>query len=449
MKAGIREFLAEERPEGYYEKLIRDLEEANEKLRMFSVINRELKSGMPFSVKDNICVKDVESTASSQMLSGYIPPFNATVVEKLDKNGFGFIGKTKMDEFGFGTLGVNCIEHPLNPFDERYVTGGSSAGSAAATAVLRHHVSIAESTGGSIACPSAFCGVVGFTPTYGLVSRYGLIDYANSLDKIGIMARSASDARYVFEMIKGSDKYDTTCVDHEVTTEGRRKLIIIDQLIKGVDERIASSFDKTMCKLGNLGYAIEHRSVPFIEKAIPAYYIVSMAEASTNLAKYTGFKYGLKVNDFSKNYNDFFTEARGNFGAEAKRRIVIGTFVRSSSVKSRYYEKALRIRRMLIDSLNSILKEGFIISPTMPIVTPKVDEAEALSPLEEYGMDSITVPPNFAGLPHVSFPSDYIGGMPVGTQLVTSHFNDMALFDFVGRWEEDFEYRFKYNVGAL
>ena len=179
MKEGIREFVSKEKPEGYYSRLVDELEKLNSRLHIFSNINKEIQSGFPFSVKDNICVMDVESTASSDILSGYMPPFDATAVDRLRGSGFGFIGKTKMDEFGFGTFGTNCREHPVNPIDDRYVTGGSSAGSAAAAAVMKYHVAIAESTGGSISCPASFCGVVGFTPTYGAVSRYGLIDYAN------------------------------------------------------------------------------------------------------------------------------------------------------------------------------------------------------------------------------------------------------------------------------
>ncbi len=449
MKSSIKEFLANDKPSDYYKKLASELTKLNSKLHIFSSINPDIESGFPFSVKDNICVKDVESTASSAILKGYIPPFDATAVSKLRGKEFGFLGKTKMDEFGFGTFGINCEEHPVNPFDEKYVAGGSSAGAAAAVAVLKHHVSISESTGGSISCPAAFCGVVGFTPTYGLVSRYGLIDYANSLDKIGVIGRSAGDIRYVFDKIKGSDSLDATSIDHEISSSKQKKLIIIDQLMQGINEEILRSFDKFIAKLQNMGYTIEHRSVPFIDKAIPVYYIISMAEASTNLAKYTGFKYGYKVEDFSKGYNEFFTEARTNFGAEAKRRIVLGTFVRSASVKSKYYEKSLRLRHMLIESLNSVLKDGFIISPTMPIKTPKIKDIETLDPVKIYKMDSITVPPNLAGLPHISFAYDYIDGMPIGAQVVASHFNDYALLDFTEKWEEQFEYKFKYNVGSL
>jgi len=449
MKGGIKEFLEKDRPEGYYEDLTKQLDKLNSRLHIFASINKDIDSGFPFSVKDNICVSGIESAASSRILKGYMPPFDATAVERLRGKDFGFLGKTKMDEFGFGTFGLNCDGHPLNPFDEKYITGGSSAGAAAAASVIKYHVSIAESTGGSISCPAAFCGVVGFTPTYGVISRYGIIDYASSLDKIGIMSRNSSDIRYVLDRIKGPDRYDTTCVDSKMGSEKAKKLVVIEQLLKKVDPEILSSFDKLLSKLQNMGYLVEHKSIPFIDKAIPAYYIISMAEASTNLARYTGFKYGLKVPDFAKGYNEFFTDARDSFSLEAKRRIVLGTFVRSASVKSRYYEKALRLRHMLIESLDAILKDGFMISPTMPIKTPKVLEAEKLGPVEAYSMDSITVPPNLAGLPHVSFPYDYLKGMPLGAQIVTKHFNDYALLDFVGKWEEQFDYKFKYDVGAL
>ncbi|MCL5412813.1 MAG: amidase family protein [Candidatus Marsarchaeota archaeon] len=449
MKGGIEEFVSKEKPEGYYIKLTEDLEKLNSKFHIFSSINKEISAGLPFSVKDNICVMDVESTASSEILSGYVPPFDATAVGRLRGSEFGFIGKTKMDEFGFGTFGTNCKGHPLNPIDDRYITGGSSAGSAAAAAVMKYHVSIAESTGGSISCPASFCGVVGFTPTYGVVSRYGLIDYANSLDKIGIIARNSSDIKYVFDKIKGSDEYDTTCGDAKISNLKKGKLIVVDQLLKGVDKDILGAFDRLLSNLQNMGYSVEHWSIPFLEKSIPAYYIISMAEASTNLAKYTGFKYGKKVTDFSMGYNEFFMEARNAFGIEAKRRVVLGTFVRSASVKSKYYEKALKLRQMLISALSDVLKDGFIISPTMPIKVPEVKEVEEMDPVSTYRMDSITVPPNLAGLPHISFPYDYINGFPLGAQLVTSHFNDYALLDFTEAWEGKFEYKFKYNLGSL
>ena len=345
---GISEFRKAGKRGSYHQTLIKDLKRINDKLQFLGALNESLSEGVPFTAKDNICVRGFEARAGSNMLSGYLPPFNATAIERMLSKGFGFLGKTQMDEFGFGSFGINTQVQAKNPFNEKKVAGGSSSGAAVATAVMKYHAAIAESTGGSISNPAAFCGVTGFTPTYGAVSRHGLIDYANSLDKIGIMGRSGEDIREVFEIIKGSDPYDSTCVDARVEGEGKKKLVVIDQLMKGVEEEILSSFDSLLSQLGAMGYKIEHVSIDSISKAIPAYYIISMAEASTNLAKYTGYKYGLQRENFTEKYNTFFTNARSGFGAEAKRRIVLGTFVRSESVKEKYYTKALQFRTALL-----------------------------------------------------------------------------------------------------
>ncbi len=446
--SSIGEFEGKDIPESYYPKLVKELEPINKRLNAFLTISNP-EGGFPFSVKDNICVNGVESRAGSRILKGYIPPFNATAVERMLNSGFGFLGKTNMDEFGFGSFGLNTEVPAKNPFDERYVAGGSSSGAAVATSILKYHVAISESTGGSIATPAAFCGVVGFTPTYGAVSRYGLIDYANSLDKIGVMARSAEDVRIVFDKVKGSDKYDTTCTDAKFTAKDKKKVFIIDQFTKGVDEKILSSFEKLVEKFKDMGYNVENREIRLAEKAIAAYYIIAMAESSTNLAKYTGFKYGLRNERFDEHYNEFFTKARKAFHKESKRRIVLGTMVRSASVRDRYYSKALKVRSLLLDEMNALLKEGFILSPVMPILTPKMAEAESLTPLEMYKSDMLTIPANLCGLPHISFPYAYEKGMPLGAQLITSQFNDYAIMDMVSKWEKDFEYRFKYNLGEL
>ncbi len=447
--SSIREFSKREKPEDYYLRLVEELKKLNNSLNAFSVINEGLSSGMPFSVKDNICVEGIETTASSKVLKGYIPPFSATAVERMLASGFGFLGKTNMDEFGFGTFGLNSEKEARNPFDEKYVAGGSSSGAAIATSILRYHIAIAESTGGSIAAPAAFCGVVGFTPTYGVVSRYGLIDYANSLDKIGIVARSAEDIEETLEIIKGRDRYDTTCTGRALGREPRKRIFIIKELMEGVDESIKSHFTGFAERLKGMGYAVEERSVSGMEKAIAAYYVIAMAEASTNLAKYTGYKYGLKNEKYSEHYNEFFTNAREHFGIEAKRRIILGTFIRSASVRDRYYYKALRLRAELLARMEPLLEEGFVLAPVMPIKVPKIDEAKGLSPLEMYKADMLTIPPNLAGLPHVSFPYAYIGGMPLGAQLMTSHFNDYSILGVVKEWERVFTYRFRYNIGSL
>ena len=446
----IEEFKQKTKPDEYYLKLHEELMNINKKLNAFNNITDQQKiTGFPFSVKDNICVKGVETTASSKILKGYMPPFNATVIEKLDRAGLSFIGKTNMDEFGFGSFGTNTENIARNPFNEQYVAGGSSSGAAIATSVLKYHVAIAESTGGSISTPAAFCGVVGFTPTYGSVSRYGLIDYSNSLDKIGVMARKAEDILFIYNIIKGQDKYDSTCVGKDCVSDIKKKIILIEQLITGLNPEVEREFMHLVDLLEKKGYKIERRSLEFIDKAIPSYYIIAMAEASTNLARYTGFKYGYKNEDLLQNYNTFFTNARKMFGNEAKRRIVLGTFVRSASVKELYYSKALKVRSLLIKELTALLREGFILSPVMPIKTPKFDEVRKMSPLEVYKSDILTIPPNLCGFPHISFPYAYSDGMPLGAQLVTEHWNDYALLEFVKEWESSFKYNFKYNIGAL
>ena len=429
-----------------YKDFISRLKQENEKLNAFNFIDENDKSGKIISVKDNICVKGMPATASSKILQGYIPGFNATVIERLEKTGFSVIGKTNMDEFGFGSFGLNSEHYARNPFNEEYITGGSSSGSAVATALIKGHVSIAESTGGSISAPASFCGVVGLTPTYGVISRYGLIDYASSLDKIGFMGKSVDNIREVMEKTIGGDPKDTTSLSVTISNKKPNKLYVIDNLMTGVNEVIKDRFEDLLAKLSAKGYKIEHTKIDYLEYSVPAYYIISMSEASTNLAKYQGFKYGFKVKDFSLNYNEFFMSARKQFGKEAKRRVILGTFIRSKSITQRYYEKALAIRHALIARMDKILKEGFIIMPSMPIFTPKISEVKDISPVEAYSMDMLTVPPNLCGFPHMSFPYFYEKGMPIGAQIITNHFNDYSLLDFLSEWESDFKYKFKEEI---
>ncbi len=445
----IEEFLKKEKPSGYYNQLLEELGGLNRKFGAFNFINKQISAGFPMSVKDNICVRGMETTASSKILKGYIPPFSATVIKRLEKDGFSILGKTNMDEFGFGSFGINSEMPAKNPFDETRVAGGSSSGAAIATAILKYHVAVAESTGGSIAAPASFCGVVGFTPTYGLISRYGLIDYSNSLDKIGFMSRSSEDIRTLMGKSIGKDPADTTSVDVVLNNVSKQRLVIVDELYSKIDKNIKSSFDNTVKKLSSAGFKIEHLSIPEIDYSIPVYYIISMAEASTNLAKFTGFKYGLKVDDFSKGYNDFFTEAREAFGEEAKRKILLGTFIRGASVRSKYYEKALKIRRVIKDKMSSFLKDSFIISPTMPVIAPTIKEAQSFTPLQNYSMDLLTIPSNLCGFPSISLPSDYLNGLPVGIQITGGQFEDMGLVSFGEEWEKSFKYNFKYNLGDL
>ena len=432
--------------EAGYDKFLSSLEKKNEELNAFNFINKKWNKGFIISVKDNICVSDMPATASSKLLEGYTPNFDATVVERLKKNGFFIMGKTNMDEFGFGSFGLNSDKIAHNPFNPEYVAGGSSSGSAIATALIKNHVSIAESTGGSISTPAAFCGVVGLTPTYGAISRYGLIDYSNSLDKIGFMGKNADSIRKVMEIAAGPDYKDTTSVSVKINCLKKDKIYVVENLLKNVQQTLMDRFQGLLDKLSSLGYKIEKVKIKDIEYSVPAYYIISMAEASTNLAKYQGFKYGYKLKDFSLSYNDFFTLARKEFGLEAKRRIILGTFIRGRSFRQKYYEKALYVRYKIIERMKTFLKDGFILSPVMPIFTPKIDEIREITPVESYSMDMLTIPPNLCGFPHMAFPYYYEKGMPIGAQIITDHFNDYSLLDFLSLWEDNFHYQFKEEI---
>ncbi|MDE1873774.1 MAG: Asp-tRNA(Asn)/Glu-tRNA(Gln) amidotransferase subunit GatA [Candidatus Micrarchaeota archaeon] len=454
MTSSIREFASKKKPGDYYQRLAAEVEELNKEYHAFTTINASQKgksgAGVPFSSKANICVKGFETTAGSKMLRGYVPPFNATVIERMLASGeYSFIGETNMDEFGFGSFGLNTEVPARNAFDKAYVAGGSSSGAAVATALLKYHVALAESTGGSIATPAALNGVVGFTPTYGAVSRYGLIDYANSLDKIGVISRSAADARTVFDLVRGADSYDTTCVVGKIRDEKKERFYVVKELLEAAEAPVKRPFEKLVSKLESMGRKVERISLGILAEAIEPYYIIAMAEASTNLAKYNGYKYGLQYGELYKRYDEFFTSARENFGTEAKRRIILGTFIRGESVRDRYYTKALVIRRMLIESMQKVLEKGFLLSPTIPILTPKISDASRLTPVQNYAMDLYTIPPNLGGFPHISFPYDYVNGMPVGAQLVAAQANDYSLLGFVDEWEKGFAYRFAGNVGDI
>ena len=452
MASHIKEFLGAEKPGDYYAALVEQLKKANGEYHAFNQIDgsvADANNAVPFSSKANICVKGFETTAGSKMLQGYVPPFNATVIERmLGDDRFTFIGETGMDEFGFGTFGTNTEVPAKNAFDSGYAAGGSSSGAAVATALLKYHVALSESTGGSISTPAALNGVVGFTPTYGSVSRYGLIDYASSLDKIGVMARSGEDIRIVFDAVRGRDDYDTTCAVQDIRDEKKKKLFVIEELNQYSDKRIHSHFERLLDTLGEK-YEIATKSIGVLGSAVESYYIIAMAEASTNLAKYNGYKYGLQHIEPNARYNEFFTEARANFGVEAKRRIILGTFIRSESVKSRYYTKALSVRSMIIKEMGKVLKEGFIISPTLPVTTPRVSDVKKLTPVQEYAMDIFTVPPSLGGFPHITFPYQYTDGMPIGAQLVGGQANDYAVIDFATEWESEFDYKYKHNIGSL
>jgi aspartyl-tRNA(Asn)/glutamyl-tRNA(Gln) amidotransferase subunit A len=401
-------------------------------------------SGIAISVKDCIVVKDVESRSGSKILTGYKPVFDATVVEKIKNEGGLIIGKTSQDEFGFGSFSKNVgigFKVPLNPFDKERACGGSSGGSAGITAKASfRHISIGESTGGSIVCPASFCGVYGLCPTYGLVSRYGLMDYANSLDKIGPMAKEIKDIALAMDVIAGYDEKDSTSVkrkkeEHSAylkkDVSGLRVGVIREAFGEGVDKEVSAAVKKKVSELYNKGCKVDEVSLPLNAKyGVSVYYLIAMSEASTNLAKYCGMRYG-KHELLEGNFNEYFSKVRSaNFGEEAKRRIIIGTFARMSGFRDAYYIKALKVRTKLIEEYKKAFEKfDILVSPTMPVVAPKFSEIEKLTPLQNYMMDILTVGPNLAGLPHLSIP---IGisekeKMPIGMMVIGNHFDEGKL----------------------
>ncbi|MBI0583677.1 MAG: Asp-tRNA(Asn)/Glu-tRNA(Gln) amidotransferase subunit GatA [Methanomassiliicoccus sp.] len=400
-----------------------------------------------FSAKDNLCSRDFQTRSGSRILNGYRPPFDATPIKRLREMGGLLLGKTNMDEFGFGSFSTNSgYGVPRNPFDTQRCCGGSSGGAAAAAALIPEHLALGVSTGGSISCPASFCGVVGLTPTYGRVSRWGLIDYGNSLDKVGLLTRTAHDLERYLPAISGPDPKDpTSLVQPPLDLRGDVGTIGVPAEARaGLSPEVAATFDEALKELSRNGVKVREVRMPSLRFSIPAYYVLATSEASTNLARYCGMRYGEMNEEFDQGFNDFFTDARSeHFGPEAKRRILLGTYSRMVGFRDRYYVKALQVRQLIIDEYRRTFEDcDAVLTPTMPFVAPRFDEIGRMSTLEMYQADFLTSPPNLAGMPHLSVPCGYSGGMPVGMQLVAPQWNEGRLISFARFWEGSFHYRF-------
>lgn len=413
--------------------------------------------GVAVSIKDAICVKNVESTAGSRILKGYKPLFNATVVEKAIDEGAIIIGKTAQDEFGFGSFSVNVgldFKVPKNPIDKDRSCGGSSGGAAGLTKKASFpHIAIGESTGGSIAEPASFCGVFGLSPTYGRNSRYGLIDFGNSLDKIGPIGKTSYDVSLLQEAISGFDKNDSTSlnepVDNSANKNARKskifgtnfvglKIGVIKESFKEeVDKAVEKNVWQGIKKLESDGIKYEEISLELpIKYGLAAYYMIATSEASTNLAKFCGMRYGISEK-LEGNFNEYFTKIRSdNFGDEAKRRIILGTFARMSGYRDAYYIKAMKVRTLIINEYKKAFKKyDALVSPTVPILPPKFKEIEKLSPLQHYMMDIMLVGPNIAGLPHLNVPVGNVDNLPVGMLLIGDHLQESKILQLGSLFE--------------
>lgn len=430
-------------------KFLEELKEVNKEYNLMREIKRgeqnqgELEN-IPFVVKDAIATEGVTTSAGSKILENYRPVFDATVVKQLKEAGGQFFGKTEQDEFGFGTFSTNnAFTTPKNPHDKERVVGGSSGGAGAVVAAVDSPIiSIGESTGGSITNPAAYNGVVGITPTYGRVSRYGLVDYANSLDKIGVLAKNVYGTAKGLEIIAGHDENDQTTARKEVPQysdleeKEDMKIGVPKQYLEleGLEDGVKENFEASLEKFEERGAEVEKIDMPLLsaDYAVPSYYVLAMAEASTNLAKMSGMRYGLEMDpeDF-EDFNEYFSEVRSEgFGEEAKRRILLGTYTRMAGYRDQYYIKAAEVRQKIIDQFKEAFEEyDVLVSPSMPNIAPKIEEAENMDPAEVYAMDTLTVGPNLAGLPMISVPNGKSQGMPTGLHIVGDHFEEEKILD--------------------
>ncbi|HWQ63843.1 MAG TPA: Asp-tRNA(Asn)/Glu-tRNA(Gln) amidotransferase subunit GatA [Methanospirillum sp.] len=400
-------------------------------------------NGTTVAIKDNISTKGIETTCGSKILKGYIPPYDAHVVSLLKSAGAAIVGKTNMDEFGMGTTTENSAFGPtLNPCDNNRVPGGSSGGSAAAIAAGYCDMALGSDTGGSIRCPAAFCGIVGLKPSYGRVSRYGLIAYANSLEQIGPMAKNVTGVSRLFSVIAGHDKRDSTSVDRPYThtpdpsIKGLRIGLPSEFFGEGVDPKVADTVKQAINTLKNAGAEAVPCSMPSMSHALAAYYVICTSEASSNLARFDGIRYG-PGGDLRKSWHEEFSERRQErFGKEVRRRIILGTFSLAAGYFGRYYHKAQTARQMVRDDFTRLFKEvDLIAGPTMPSIAFKLKEKS--DPLQMYLSDILTVPANLAGVPAISVPCGKVDGMPVGLQLIGKHFEDEKVIDAAFAYEQE------------
>lgn len=416
-------------------------------------------AGIPIAIKDVICTKDVRTTCASKILSNFKPPYDATVMTKLQKQNAVMIGKTNMDEFAMGSSTENSayqITH--NPWDLETIPGGSSGGSAAVVAADSAICSLGSDTGGSIRQPAALCGVVGMKPTYGRISRYGLIAFASSLDQIGPFTKDVTDCALVLNAICGKDPLDSTSVDVPVPdfteslindVQGLRIGVPKEYFAEGLDAEVAELVHSAIQKLEQLGASLEEISLPHTDFAIATYYIIAPAEASANLARYDGVRYGYRTEepvDLIDMYKKTRTEG---FGQEVKRRIMLGTFALSAGYQDAYYRKAQKVRTLIKSDFDAAFeKVDVIATPTSPTPAFKIGERTA-DPLQMYLCDVMTTPASHAGLPGISVPCGYVkSGLPVGLQLLTPPFDEETLLRTAYTYQQNTDHHLKRPIIA-
>ncbi|KMY48399.1 Asp-tRNA(Asn)/Glu-tRNA(Gln) amidotransferase subunit GatA [Peribacillus loiseleuriae] len=406
--------------------------------------------GLPIGVKDNIVTKNLRTTCASKILENFDPIYDATVAEKLKQAETVTIGKLNMDEFAMGSSNENsAFQATRNPWNTDYVPGGSSGGSAASVAAGEVLFSLGSDTGGSIRQPAAYCGVVGLKPTYGRVSRYGLVAFASSLDQIGPITRTVEDNAYLLEAISGVDPMDSTSANVQVPSfvnaltgdvKGLKIAVPKEYLGEGVSEAARNSVLSALKVLEGLGAEWEEVSLPHSKYALAAYYLLSSSEASANLQRFDGVRYGYRA-DNAENLIEMYKQTRGEgFGDEVKRRIMLGTFSLSSGYYDAYYKKAQKVRTLIKQDFENVFaKYDVIIGPTTPTPAFKIGENTA-DPLTMYANDILTIPVNLAGVPGISVPCGFSNGLPLGLQIIGKHFDESTIYRTAHAFEQATEF---------
>lgn len=426
------------------ENALKKAEEVDQKLSNGDVLSP--LAGIPIGIKDNISTKGLKTTCSSKMLKNYVPPFNATVVDKINNADMVITGKLNMDEFAMGSsTETSYVKKTKNPFDFDRIPGGSSGGSAASVSACEAVVSLGSDTGGSIRQPASYCGAVGLKPTYGRVSRFGLVAFASSLDQIGPIGRTVKDVAMLQSVISGHDKYDATSADVEVSdylanlksdVRGLKIGVPKEYFGDGIDNNVKNAVYSAVKVLEENGASVKEISLPSTNYALSAYYIISSAEASSNLARYDGVKYGYRAKEFDSLIDMYERTRSEGFGEEVKRRILLGTFVLSSGFFDAYYKKAKLVQRRVSAEFNEVFKDiDVICTPTVPSTAFKIGE-NMDNPLKMYATDICTVTINIAGLPAMSIPCGYDDkGLPIGLQLVGNKFCEQTLLNTANTYE--------------
>lgn len=411
-------------------------------------------TGIPVAIKDNMCTKGVLTTCASKILGNYVPVYTSTVVERLVAQGAVMVGKTNMDEFAMGSSTENsAFGVTRNPWNLETVPGGSSGGSAAAAAADEAIVALGSDTGGSIRQPAALCGVVGMKPTYGLVSRYGLVAFASSLDQIGPITKDVTDCALVLNCICGHDRMDSTSLKVDIPDytkalvddiEGLRIGVVRELMGEGIESGVRDSVDKAIVLLESLGAVCEEVSLSHLDYALSAYYLIAPAEASSNLARFDGVRYGYRTPGALEDMIEMYSKTRAEgFGNEVKRRIMLGTYALSAGYYEAYYGQAQKVRTLIVEDFNRAFgKFDVLVSPTSPTVAFKIGERYE-DPLRMYMSDICTIPVNLAGIPGISVPCGLVDGLPVGLQIMGKALDETTVLRVAYAFEQEFGFKQK------